>query len=139
MIIFNKMENILQRISLLSHNEGLKIGALEQKIGASKGVLSRALNNNTDIQAKWLQKIVENYPQYNAEWLLTGSGKMKKSMIESDDDSVHIVDKHSIDFILGRYESLAVENANLKSELNQIKKKLYSNTTGNSENIAAEP
>ncbi|MDR0688047.1 MAG: hypothetical protein LBF55_05080, partial [Prevotellaceae bacterium] len=47
-----------------------------KKIGASKGVLSRALANGTDIQAKWLQRIVENYPQYSSRWLLTGQGAM---------------------------------------------------------------
>jgi hypothetical protein len=38
--------------------------------------LSRAIANGTDVQAKWLQKIIENYPRYNANWLLTGKGEM---------------------------------------------------------------
>ena len=75
------MENILSRISLISDNEGIKITSLERKIGASKGVLSRAISNKTDIQAKWVQKIVENYPQYNANWLLTGEEHMLKNDI----------------------------------------------------------
>lgn len=133
------MENILHRINLLAQNEGVRIGTLEKKIGASKGVLSRALNNNTDIQAKWVQKIVENYPQYNAEWLLTGNGKMKKNTLDTNDDTIEVVDKHSIDFIMGRYESLAVENAKLKTELNQIKKKIYSKNEDNEQNLVAEP
>jgi phage repressor protein C with HTH and peptisase S24 domain len=72
------MNTILDRIKNISDNEGVRITALEVIIGASKGVLSRALNNNTDIQSKWLQKLVENYPQYNSEWLLTGRGSMLK-------------------------------------------------------------
>lgn len=52
---------------------------MERRIGASKSVLSRAINNGTDIQSKWLQVIVENYPQYSAEWLLSGKGQMLKS------------------------------------------------------------
>lgn len=79
MIIFNVMENILQRIKQISDIEDVKITALESKIGASKGVLSRAIKNNTDIQSKWISKIVENYPQYDAEWLLTGHGDMMKN------------------------------------------------------------
>lgn len=70
------MGNILSRIQELSLKEGITIGALERKIGASKGVLSRAINNGTDIQSKWLQIIVENYPQYSTRWLLTGEGSM---------------------------------------------------------------
>lgn len=73
------MENILSRVQRLSDNEGIKITSLERDISASKGVLSRAIANNTDIQAKWLQKIVEKYPQYNANWLLTGQGPMLKA------------------------------------------------------------
>lgn len=70
------MGNILSRIQEIASNEGITIGALERKIGASKGVLSRAINNGTDIQLKWVQVIVENYPQYSTEWLITGKGEM---------------------------------------------------------------
>lgn len=52
---------------------------MEKTIGASKGVLSRAINNGTDIQSKWIQIIVENYPRYSTEWLLTGRGEMLKT------------------------------------------------------------
>lgn len=75
------MGNILSRIQEISQNEGITIGALERKIGASKGVLSRAINKGTDIQSKWLQFIVENYPTYSTRWLLTGEG----SMLRTDD------------------------------------------------------
>jgi len=85
MKIFNKMENILYRVRLLSDNEGIKMTSLERIIGASKGVLTRANNNNTDIQLKWLQKIVENYPQYDANWLLTGRGEMLKQTTQQTD------------------------------------------------------
>lgn len=70
------MYNILSRIKQIAQNENVTITALERQIGASKGVLSRAIANGTDIQSKWLQLIVENYPQYSGDWLLTGSGEM---------------------------------------------------------------
>lgn len=70
------MSNILSRIEEISRKEGLSITAFERSIGASKGVLSRAINNGTDIQSKWIQTIVENYPQYSARWLITGKGDM---------------------------------------------------------------
>ncbi len=78
-IIFNFMATILDRIQEIAQNEGISIGALERQIGASKGVLSRAINNGTDIQSKWIQTLVENYPLYSAEWLLTGRGVMHKT------------------------------------------------------------
>lgn len=70
------MGKILSRIQEIASKEGITIGALERQIGASKGVLSRAITNGTDIQSKWIQVIVENYPRYSAYWLLTGKGNM---------------------------------------------------------------
>ena len=73
------MAKILDRIKEIAEKEGITIGALERNIGASKGVLSRAIDKGTDIQAKWIVQIVENYPQFSADWLLTGVGSMLKS------------------------------------------------------------
>lgn len=70
------MGNILSRIQEIAANEGITINAFERSIGASKGVLSRALKSGTDIQSKWLCTIVDNYPQYSPSWLLTGVGPM---------------------------------------------------------------
>lgn len=70
------MCKILPRIKEIALNEGITIGAMERVIGASKGVLSRAIANGTDIQSKWLEAIVANYPRYSAQWLLSGVGEM---------------------------------------------------------------
>lgn len=70
------MSSILTVFSAVAKNEGITISALEKQMGASKGVLSRALKNGTDIQTKWLLKLVENYPKYNSVWILTGTGPM---------------------------------------------------------------
>src|SRR5690554_3119352 len=80
------MENILDRIKQLCDNESITITELERKISASKGVLSRALAKKTDIQSKWITKIVENYQLYNPSWLLTGKGEMllKKELDPKD-------------------------------------------------------
>lgn len=69
---------ILKRIEQIAISENITITSLESKIGASKGVLSRALSKDTDIQTKWTIAIVDNYPQYSSEWLLTGKGSMFK-------------------------------------------------------------
>ncbi len=76
---FQYMEKIILQISKIAACEGVSIGSMEKKIGASKGVLARAIANGTDIQAKWVQLIAENYPRYSAEWLLTGEGAMLKA------------------------------------------------------------
>ncbi|WP_345081645.1 S24 family peptidase [Nemorincola caseinilytica] len=70
------MSSILERINKIAEHEKVTISSIETRINASKGVLSRSLRTGTDISSKWLTAIVENYPLYNAEWLLTGRGEM---------------------------------------------------------------
>lgn len=82
------MNEILHRIEKIAKNESITIGALERRIGASKGVLSRAIANGTDIQSKWIQSIVENYPQYSAAWLLAGRGNMLANDVQRGTPSV---------------------------------------------------
>lgn len=89
------MGNILSRIQEIASNEGITIGAMERTIGASKGVLSRAINNGTDIQAKWLSIIVENYPRYSTGWLLTGAG----SMLKDDFNGIKTIDEANPSFM----------------------------------------
>ncbi len=74
---FQQKDNFLLRIKLLAEQEEGSITALEQKINASKSVISRAINKGTDIQSKWILAIAENYPSYSMQWLLTGKGKPK--------------------------------------------------------------
>ena len=76
------MEIVLDRIEQFAEKQGIKIGALEKTIGASKGVLSRAIAQKSDIQSKWLSKLVENFPQIDANWLLTGEGSMYRDTTE---------------------------------------------------------
>lgn len=84
-------ENILQRIDKIAEEEGITLTALETSIGASKGVLTRALAKNTDIGTKWVVKIVENYPRYSAEWLLMGTGQMVKTESVNDGGTIYTV------------------------------------------------
>lgn len=77
------METVLDRIAQIAEREQISIGKLERIIGASKGVLSRAISNKSDIQSKWISRIVENYPQYSGDWLLTGNGEPEKISVSS--------------------------------------------------------
>ena len=70
------MCKILSRIKTLADAEGISIGTIERTIGASRGVISKAIAKGTDIQSKWLELICEKYPKYSPVWLLTGQGTM---------------------------------------------------------------
>lgn len=154
------MGNILHRIELLTKNEGITITALERKIGASKGVLSRALNNNTDIQAKWLQAVVENYPLYSAEWILTGQGSMLKEESPGITDIGILDNIRLVNDLIDKIGLLSIQlgeqtkenqylhqkNMKLQSNIDELKK-MYSERVGysrrdpvhNLPDIAAEP
>lgn len=105
------MAKILDNIRKLAEKEGITIGSIERKIGASKGVLSRAMTNGTDIQAKWITAIVENYPYVSADWLLTGKGEMlnssessQKKMVKVSEQSQEGIPLIPLDAMAGYFE-----------------------------------
>lgn len=134
------MCKILPRIQQIAQHEGITIGAMERSIGASKGVLSRAIANGTDIQSKWLEAIVENYPQYSGEWLLTGNGSMTKehdiadAPAVSDNPSVG-TPYYDVDF-LGGFNEIFNSQVNIPTTNIVIKgfekADLWCNVTGHS-------
>lgn len=75
-----------ERLKMLTTLQGITPTELERLIGASKGVLSRAVSNGTDVNSKWLVAIAEKFPEWSIEWLLTGKGKSLKS--EHDNDAI---------------------------------------------------
>lgn len=115
---FQLMSDILTRIEEISSKEGISIGAMERSIGASKGVLSRAINNKTDIQAKWLIAIGDNYPQYSAEWLLRGAEPvLKNNSNSSTGNSILMQLIHEKD---DKINSQAEEIGRLKERIRQM-------------------
>ena len=84
------MSSFLTRIKVIADREGLSVTAFESAIGASRGVFTRALSNNTDVQAKWLISVVEKYPEYSSEWLLKGEGEMLKPVLASEGQETYL-------------------------------------------------
>ncbi|WP_163321643.1 hypothetical protein [Draconibacterium mangrovi] len=76
------MTSIKLIIDRLMQETGLRIHPIEIKIGASKGVLSRAYNNDTDVQSKWIIKIVEVFEDVDANWLFRGVEKKTQKVEE---------------------------------------------------------
>lgn len=121
------MSNILSRIQEIALNEGITIGALERQIGASKGVLSRAINNKTDIQSKWIGIIVENYPHYSTRWLLTGHGSMlhdKTDDRKMEDTPVATLSDAVVLRLMDKIDEKDTENKQLTSELRAMSEEL---------------
>ena len=100
---------MLKRLDEFIKNQGITVVELERKISASEGVIRKSIRNNTDIQAKWLVKIAENYPILNMNWLLTGEGDMLK-----DDANQTIVGDNNIQ--VGNNNSISGNNQLAKME-----------------------
>ena len=65
---------IASRISQIIDYKETNIAQFERTIGASSGVIRKAIAQNSDIQSKWLTAISDNYPDISPLWLLTGRG-----------------------------------------------------------------
>lgn len=93
----------------------LKLGQnnFEAKVGWSNGYIS----NTKNISADKLTSVLNEYPELNAEWLLTGNGEMLKTGI-IEMPNVKFVD---INFLLDRIEKLAIRNSELEKEIEQFK------------------
>lgn len=74
------MNDILFRIKYFIENKNISIRKFELSIGASNGLIGNAIKKNSDIQSKWISKIIEIY-NINPTWLLTGEGPMLRSEI----------------------------------------------------------
>lgn len=119
---------MIERIKKIIEYEQISVRAFEQNIGASNGLIRKAITNNTDIQGKWLSIIADNYPHISCEWLLTGRGDMLKST------EVINVKPVNNEWILKRFEELVAENALLKKEVEELQI-----TRGKSANITNYP
>lgn len=68
--------HISSRIKQIIDYKKMSIRAFETQIGCSNGVIARAISNKTDIQSKWVTKIIELNEDINPTWLLIGKGDM---------------------------------------------------------------
>lgn len=68
--------HISNRIKQIIDYKKMSIRAFEIQIGCSNGVIARAISNQTDIQSKWVTKIIELNEDINPTWLLIGKGEM---------------------------------------------------------------
>ena len=83
--IFQLMNHTTDIFKAIAESEGINITALEKSIGASKGVLSRAINKGSDVQSKWLIALIEKFPKYNYEKLLKGDNYQPDQLNEKQE------------------------------------------------------
>jgi len=68
-----------ERLSKIIASEGLTPSMLADKMGIQRSGISHILNGRNLPSYDFLQKLLENFPRLNAEWLILGQGSMYKS------------------------------------------------------------
>lgn len=106
---------MIERIKQFIESQNISVRAFEMQIGASNGLIRKAIANNTDIQSKWISSIAENYPQISLAWLITGKGEMLKK----DESSIEKTDASTSD-LAERYLKMLEANARTIESQQQI-------------------
>ena len=58
-------------------SEGLKSSQLADNIGVNRATISHILSGRNKPSIDFFQKLLHNYPELNANWLITGIGYMQ--------------------------------------------------------------
>lgn len=69
---------IVDRIKLLLEDKGLSPSAFADTIDIQRSSMSHILSGRNNPSLDMIQKILNNFPDINSSWLLTGKGKMKQ-------------------------------------------------------------
>ena len=76
-------EKLIDRIELIANDNERSIRAFEMKIGISSGYIYQMKKNKGNIGIDVITNILETYPKYNLEWLITGNGEIYKNEADS--------------------------------------------------------
>lgn len=111
----NSEETPVQRIGRIAKMEGIPITTLENRIGMSKGALSRSIRVGSDIGVRWISALSEIYPKYDMHWLITGHGTMILRRAESKPQNFDEVQKRLLELLSQK-----------DKEINELKKEFES-------------
>ena len=65
--------------------EVLKSSALADIIGVNRATISHILSGRNKPSIDFLQKLLSNYPELNANWLISGVGYMKENQKQNEE------------------------------------------------------
>jgi len=70
--------------------EGLKSSQLADSISSNRATISHILSGRNKPSIDFLDKLLNNYPELNANWLITGVGNMKENLNSQAIDNKNI-------------------------------------------------
>ncbi len=109
---------LIERIERFIEYKQLSVSGFEKSISASNGVIRHAILKKTDIYSRFLVKILDNYPELSADWLLREEGEiLREPDREKPSDT-------TVSILLQRIEDLARENGSLQAQIDEYKKEI---------------
>ena len=76
------------RIKQYMDYKSISAGELSSRLEVQRSNISHILNGRNKPGASFIEKLLLNFPDLNARWLLTGSGEMIESSIASKAESI---------------------------------------------------
>mgnify|MGYP003719275223 FL=1 len=73
------------RLKYWMEMEVLKSSALADNIGVNRATISHILSGRNKPSIDFLQKLLSNYPELNANWLISGVGYMKENQKQNEE------------------------------------------------------
>ena len=109
---------LIERIERFIEYKQLSVSGFEKSISASNGVIRHAILKKTDIYSRFLVKMLDNYPELSADWLLREEGEiLREPDREKPSDT-------TVSILLQRIEDLARENGSLQAQIDEYKKEI---------------
>jgi transcriptional regulator with XRE-family HTH domain len=109
------MDDILERIKLILDKEGISPSELADSLGIGRPLLSHIFSGRNKPSLQVVLKILETYPAYSANWLLTGkeaANDFKKTPLK-----IEVQDNPKTDFV----ENTIVNKSESQPELPKTK------------------
>jgi hypothetical protein len=69
----------IERIFKYIGYKGISVNEFSKTIDVSNGYFAKQKGANANIGSQIIEKIVNNYPELNTDWLITGNGDMLRS------------------------------------------------------------
>ena len=95
------------RLKYWMEMEALKSSKLADIIGVNRATISHILSGRNKPSIDFLQKLLSNYPELNANWLISGVGYMKENQKQNEEK-----DSKSIGKVVVFYDDKSFDELN---------------------------
>jgi len=95
-----------KRLKNWMESEGLKPSLLADNIGVNRATISHILSGRNKPSIDFFEKLLNIYPNINANWLISGIGYMKNDNNEKQVFSIKKVDKVVVFYNDNSFEQL---------------------------------